>query len=92
MHLALLSCWTVAAAGSSGPPLRPGPAKPPAPPCAPGQRRVECASATFDAPPVSTPSSFIIDGPFIGNGNLGAAMSALDQNRVSRVSQLHAEC
>ena len=41
-----------------------------------GQRRVSCAAAKFDAPPASTPSSFIIDGPYIGNGNLGAALSA----------------
>lgn len=63
-------------ASGGGPPLRPGPAKPPPGPCAPGQRRIGCASAILNAAPASTPSSFIIDGPFVGNGNLGMAMSA----------------
>jgi len=39
---------------------------------------VECASALLEAAPVSTPSAMIIDVPFVGNGNLGAAVSAQD--------------
>ena len=65
-----------ACASQSAPPRRPGAAKLPPMECALGQRRISCATAKLDAPPVSTPSSFIIDGPYIGNGNLGAALSA----------------
>ena len=58
------------------PPTYRGAARPPPPPCAAGERRVSCASARFVEAPVATPSSFILDGPFLGNGNFGAVLGA----------------
>ena len=61
---------------SHPPPRYAGAPRPPPLPCAAGARRVSCAAARFAEAPRATPSSFILDGPYLGNGNFGAAMGA----------------
>jgi len=75
---ALVLAAAVRPVPSAPSPPYPGVPKPPPPVCPPGARRVSCASARFTEAPAATPSSDIIDGPVLGNGNIGAAMSAAD--------------
>ena len=37
--------------------------------------RVRCHVGVWDAPPAKTPTAAVLDGPLLGNGDLGAALS-----------------
>jgi hypothetical protein len=51
------------------------PPPPPPPPCA-ASPRVRCHEGLWSAPPTRTPSDGVVDGPLLGNGDLGAVLAA----------------
>ncbi len=55
--------------------VEPPPPPPPPPPCF-LRPRAACHVGVWDAAPHRTPSSGVVDGPLLGNGDLGAGLSA----------------
>lgn len=51
------------------------PPPPPPPPCT-ATPRVRCHEGLWSAPPTRTPSDGVVDGPLLGNGDLGAVLAA----------------